>query len=187
MIDTSVANMATPFPYLAISSYSGAPLNAWFNSYASVSEGLLVSSLYPYVLDSLGFPRYIFNVASRIEPSCKGSQGLEHSMVNITYNGEMHTYGGAGAGSRDPLPISYVEKLFIFDGSENDYAQNATLSKLREKRNAYSMSDTWVDGRYVDEYNCYKQGAKFADCNTNITPTTGFIYDGSVEPGTPIS
>ncbi|MDO4555010.1 MAG: hypothetical protein Q4B70_07705 [Lachnospiraceae bacterium] len=303
-VDTSSTGSVL-YPVLAASPYKELSLNEHYDMYPYSKGGLLINNLYPYLLDSLGFPGVISKAAKRLDSLCVVSQDTTHYLVNVTYNGETKKYGGAGSGGRDNLPAKNVEKLFTFDGSGSDFAKDVSLSKLVEKRkmydivaaefmaaekeklsgdtiakvissnvggswirigregysyetkayaymtriegynfeHAYSLEDVWVDGRYVNKNNYFEQGAVFADHpnasivvrnqrytgyddkesimdyiydydeetdtwnfrdgdnlltltreqveamnvdqNKDQIPASGFIYDGSAEPGTP--
>lgn len=319
ILDTSKPNAVTPYPLLSVSPYPELGLNEWYRMYESSQEKLFVSYLYPYVVDSLGFPSMMWSAAQKLDPSCELEWGSLHYLIKVTKDGKTKTYGGAGRGSSDPLLSSRVEKLFLFNGSASDYAAQATLELLEKKRTEYGefaeedmqrykdqifgsiyrqtvapaswirvtregfnlgtskayayvtqgerfsddianeyvfpVEDVWVDGRYINICNYYEEGARFADHpnsdimirnmtytdmkgiertgdvtyyydvntdtwksdaytygywftqdleipgeftltreqveamnvdkNTNSLPSTGFIYDGSAEPGTP--
>lgn len=227
ILDTSKPNAETPYPLLAVSPYPELSLNEWYRMYESSEEKLFVSFLYPYVVDSLGFPSMMWTAAERLDPSCKLEWGSLHYLINVTRDGETKTYGGAGRGDSDPLLSRRVEKLFLFDGSASDYAAHSSLERLKEKRTEYgeiaradmqgykdqiqgniymqtvapaswirvtmegfslgtskayayvtqgdrfsedvteeyvsSIQDAWVDGRYINIYNYYEEGARFAD------------------------
>ena len=51
---------------------------------------------------------------------------------------------------------------------------------------AYSYYDVWVDGRYVNDYNYWEQGAKFSDHPTAdiiLTDQTYTTKNGDVKNG----
>ena len=321
-LDVTKKNTETPYPLLTVSPYPELYLNEWYLMYDYSEDGQLLNRLYPYVLDSLGFPGMMSAVAKRLNSSCRVTWGELHYLINVTLNGKTRSYGGAGNGSRDPLRSNHVKKVFLFDGSEKDYATHKSLKKLADKQTEYgkvaekdsnyykdmltgvsfaktigmgswvrvgtegfnlaarsyayvtagcpypysedldytpsAVKDTWVDGRYINAYTRYEKGATFSqhptadiiirnmtyknvkgktchgdvkfsynkktntwvsydytkenpywgtvvpyeelpdemiltqkevkalkvDRNTNRLPSSGYIYDGSVKPGT---
>lgn len=224
-LDVTKKSTNTPYPLLTVSPYPELSLNDWYVMYEYSEDGLLLNRLYPYVLDSLGFPGMMSAVAKKLNSSCQVVWGSYHYLVDVTLNGETRSYGGAGSGGSDPLHSNRVKKTFLFDGSEKDDAANPSIKKLADKRteygklaakdaeyykdmltgtsfaktigmgswirvgtegfdlsaqsyayvtagcpynentnySPYSVEDTWVDGRYVNVYNRYEKGAVFAD------------------------
>ena len=128
-----------PYPALAVSPYRELSLNDHYEMYKTAEEYLLLNSLYPFILDSLGVPSTMASIAKKLDSSCQTQWGSSHSVVEVIKDGETHYYGGAGKGTSDPLYSNRVEKLFLFDHSEQDYAWNATLDKLSEKRMEYGQ------------------------------------------------
>lgn len=136
-LDVTKKNSNTPYPLLAVSPYPELSLNDWYLMYEYSEDGLLLNFLYPYVLDSLGVPGEMAAVAKLLNSSCEVAWGDYHYLVDVTLNGETHSYGGAGKGGSDPLHSNRVKQLFLFDGSKNDYSANTSLQKLSEKRMEY--------------------------------------------------
>lgn len=157
--DINRKNADLPYPMLTVSPYPELTLNEWYQMYETAEEPLFLNYLYPYILDSLGFPSVMASVAKSLDPSCQVAWGAYHYMVDVTKDGETYTYGGAGSGGNDPLYSNRVEKLFLFDGSAKDYAKNPTLESLSEKRGEY--------GTYAREdaelYRDLIQGKTFAE------------------------
>ncbi len=219
VLDTSKPNEFRPYPLLAVSPYWELSLNAHYDMYES-GDSLLALAVHPYVLHSLSFPGMMAEVAEKLEPDCTVDSGSVHYVITVEYNGEKHSYGGAGKGSTDDIYSSYVEKLYTFDGSADDFAYNGSIEKINKKYGEYqaatsaamskyvsqiegdeynsktnggswlrvgaegffgygraysyvtsygpdcdsfSVSDAWVDGRYVSIYNCYTNEFKFGD------------------------
>lgn len=138
ILDTSKPNKGIPYPFLASSPYEELHLNSHIQMYEYMEDGWLAQSLYPFVVDSVGFPRTMAYVARCIDPTCTVESGPTHSDVVITKNGESHTYGGMGRGGTGTLLNDRVEKIFLFDGSEVDYGTNATLKGLLDKLLKYA-------------------------------------------------
>lgn len=321
--DRNKRNSYLPYPALAVSPYPERSLNDHYEMFEISEEDLLVENLYPYAVDSYGFPVLMRQAAKQLDPSCTVQWGYPHYIIEVTKDGIMQEYGGAGTGGSSPLYADHVGKLFLFDSSNSDYAAYASLELLGNKKieynklavadaqvyqqqiegdifnktvspsswlrvgvegkssdtkvfayvtkgdcfcedanhkylhnQVYSLEDVWVDGRYINKLNYFEKGAKFEDypkadiiirnmnyvnmkgmekCgdvrfkydessgtwkstaytlgnpynsdeivypdefmltreqvealevdkNRDIDPSAGFIYDGSVEPGTP--
>ncbi len=129
--DTSVVNESRPYPLLATSPYAELSLNDHYDMYLGTQERSLLLYSYPLVLDSLSYPNVMAGIATILEPDCTiEANDLMHWMIDITYNGETHMYGGAGAGSSDPIFTKYIGTLYTYDGSANDYS----VKTLEEKR-----------------------------------------------------
>ncbi|MCI8331255.1 MAG: hypothetical protein HFE78_00285 [Clostridiales bacterium] len=103
-----------PYPLLASSPYPELVLNEHYNMYETVSDGLLLASAYPFILDSASFPGTMRTIAKTLEPSCEISAGGTHAYSKITFNNETKTYGGAGEGGYTPLRSDKTGKPFTF-------------------------------------------------------------------------
>lgn len=321
VLDKNKRSTVTPYPLLAASPYSElTSLNEWYAMYDYSEEGLFLNTLYPFILNSASFPSSMYAIAQMLDSSCTIEWGSAHYQINVTKDGITKVYGGAGSGGNDPIYTNRVETLFLFDGSDGDYAAHAELQTLRDKSKEYGelatadaevyrkqlrdefsetvspgswikvavegaslankgfayvtqgtqfsegsqpkyvspLKSVWIDGRYINECNIFEKGAAFkdhptadivirnmeytdmkgvkrrgdvrfqydaasgtwksnaytfgyifnadelvlpddfiltqeevdaldVDRNTNTDPTAGFIYDGSAEPGTPLS
>ncbi len=117
------------YPALACSIYKELSLNAHYESIYEQADGLLLSCVYPFVLDSSGFPNMIEAVAYKLDSSAEFSSGSYHYQVVITYDGESKTYGGSGSGGNDPLYTEHVETLFAFDESIDDFSFGKTVEE----------------------------------------------------------
>lgn len=138
VVDTSKVNQVMQYPFLTTSPYAELSLNDHYDIYQSSDERLFCSYLYPFVLDSLGFPGMMWTVAEKLDPSCKVARGELHWLITVTKGKESHSYGGAGTGGGNALYSSRVSKTFSFKGTAKDLAFSSTLSDLREKYLDYS-------------------------------------------------
>ncbi len=95
------------------------------------SRNMLVSGLYPYRLDSIGFPSEMAAVAKRlsVKSSYKWSP-YAHYIVEVTYNGETHAYGGAGYGGGQGINENQIKYKYTFDGTAGDAAKTTKLSDI---------------------------------------------------------
>ncbi len=220
--DSDKPNKDRPYPLLACSGYQELWLNSWYSEMFADGK-LLLRSVYPYLLDSLGFPGTMASVAEKLAPDCEVDRGSYHWNVDITYNGETRNYGGAGEGNAEGVIYTKrATKDFKFDGSANDFFRNGKLETYRVKLLQYGkyatkdlseysdliegetfrntiaatggtwilvgqegwnfdtdrafaymiptasggcteLSDAWVDGRYVSNWEQNEIGAKFSD------------------------
>ena len=248
--DMDTPNENCPYPYLAVSPYPELGLNDHYAMFKSLPVGMLASAGYPFVLNSESFPGTITSVARMLEPSCVVVRAGVHYLRNITFEGETHTYGGAGLGGDDPLYSHRVQKVFTFSG-EDDFGTNGTIEGYYTLLRSYqpvaeadaevyrdlirgttfrqtiratggtwikvameagidpaigrfgyvvplgdkvmTLSDAWVDGRYVGNHEAIVLGEKFedhptadivlhdvtfADCNGQIhTQDVAYSYD----------
>ena len=143
--DTSKPS-GSAYPCLAASPYPELSLNKHVEGMYRKSESLFISSAYGFVLDSLSYPGMIGSVAERLQPDCEVKGGTYHYNVDITYNGETHTYGGAGEGSTYPIYTKFVEKTFRFDGTDQGYGTNLSMPTLKAKRLEYAdKSDEFAE------------------------------------------
>ncbi len=134
------------YPCLAASPYYELSLNKHIEGMYEKGDALFISSAYGFVLDSLSYPGMIGSVAERLQPDCEVKGGTYHYNVDITYNGETHTYGGAGEGSTYPIYTKFVEKTFRFDGTDQGYGTNLSMPTLKAKRLEYAdKSDEFAE------------------------------------------
>ncbi len=117
------------YPMLKCSVYDELSLLDDYSYICEEAEGMLLSYVYPYVLDSAGYPGALSATAKRLEPSVEVSSADVHYMITVTYNGETGYYGGSGTGGNDPLYSVHVGKLFTFDGSDEDFSSGKTLEE----------------------------------------------------------
>ena len=132
------ADMLSPYPCYATSPYPELSLNLHVVEMFAYYEGhFMLSAVFPYILDSLGFPGMMSAVARRLAPDCTVERTGLHYMVKVTYKGESKSYGGAGAGNNDFIDLKDVTKLFKFDGSKNDFAANCSIELMAKTYSGY--------------------------------------------------
>lgn len=134
--DITKPNADRMYPNLASSIYYEHSLNDFYDIYEQ-SDGLLMLRAYPYTLDSIGMPGLLKSVAKIIDPNCTVENGIYHYYVDVAFDGEKETYGGAGKGTADPLYACDIEKNFKFDGSVSDFALKATYDDMYSKYKYY--------------------------------------------------
>lgn len=144
--DTNKPNPNHPYPFLGVSPYAEMSLNDHLGEmFLSSDSYLFISSAYPFVLDSYSLPSTVYNVAKRLGYTGAYVQGLEHSLVDITYGGETRTFGGAGQGESGPLFTDHVTVDFTFDGNASDLATNASVDQLMTRYLQYmSKADEFI-------------------------------------------
>ena len=108
-----------------------------FDSGIVLNKTSFVYRLYPYVLDSLGFPGFLNSVARKLDPSCTVGSAQNHWETVITHNGRAAVYGGAGKASDGNIAVNQLEKRFIFDSSSGDLFGTVSLSSLHDLYDHY--------------------------------------------------
>ena len=81
---------------------------------------------------------YSYTVTPLLEPFCyylyvqtDNPDPTSFRLVDVTFEGETRTYGGAGAGGNDPLYSTRIQKVFTFQGAE-DLGRNGTVEDYRD-------------------------------------------------------
>ncbi|MCR5214776.1 MAG: hypothetical protein K6E10_10190 [Eubacterium sp.] len=137
--------------YYGISTSPHADQNFYIQDpyYRTDGKSMLMCALYPFRYDSLGFPSMMASIAKKLEPSSSYTwDSYNHYIVNVTYNGETHAYGGAGSGGGQPINENQIKYFFKFDGSNSDTVNNISLSYISEKNCEYGTMDVY---RFEDE------------------------------------
>ncbi len=142
------------------------------------SQPLLSSVLYPFRYDSLGFPSAMSRVATRLDSSAtyQWNEGA-HYLIDVTYNGETHSYGGQGEGEGQGLSEDKIQKVFTFDEAE----PLPTFEELRTLLQAYSAIEMPDDFPHEDDLTLSMVCDKVADGAwakiTGIASVFGGTYD----------
>ncbi len=114
---------STTAPYYGLSTSPHVDQTFYIQSpyYRSSGESMLVSALYPMRYDSLGFPSIMWSVAEELDStvSIKWSS-MAHYLIDVTYNGETRSYGGAGSGGGQGINADQIKYWYLFDGSNDD-------------------------------------------------------------------
>ena len=99
------------------------------------SKPLFASTAYPYRYDSLGFPSVMSTVAKRLDSTAEVSWNEDyHYLVDVTYNGETRSYGGAGTGKGQGISNDKIKQYFTFTNS----SAKLTTDSLRELLKYYA-------------------------------------------------
>lgn len=99
------------------------------------SKPLFASTAYPYRYDSLGFPSVMSTVAKRLDNTAEVSWNEDyHYLVDVTYNGETRSYGGAGTGKGQGISNDKIKQYFTFTNS----SAKLTTDSLRELLKYYA-------------------------------------------------
>lgn len=127
------------YPFLCTSIYPEHGL--WYHTnemYKDSTDVFLLEALYPYVLSSYGVPHTIATVARMLAPDCEiTAVPNDHCLINISKDGVTETYGGFGSGDHNPLYVDHIEKLYLFDGSADDFATTGTMERMEAKWEEY--------------------------------------------------
>lgn len=102
--------------------------------YRTDSQALLTSYMYPFIADSIGFPSTMASVAKKLDSSAsvKWNSSL-HWLVDVTYNGETKSYGGAGNGGGQAITTDLIRYRYTFDGSAGDAANVRSFTELSKR------------------------------------------------------
>ena len=128
---------STTYPYYGLSNSPHVDQNFYIQSPYSRKDGkkLLVSDLYPYRYDSIGFPSMMISVSKRIQPDATYAwSDSTHEMVGFTYGGTTQYYGGAGHGGGKQIMENQVNYWYLFDESSSDAYKMASLGSLGSVR-----------------------------------------------------
>ena len=99
------------------------------------SKPLFATAAYPYRYDSLGFPSVMSTVAKRLDSTAEVSWNEDyHYLVDVTYNGETRSYGGAGTGEGQGISNDKIKQYFTFTNS----SAKLTTDSLRELLKYYA-------------------------------------------------
>lgn len=120
--------------------------------YRTDSRSMLVSVLYPYRLDSLGFPSEMGAVAKTLEPSASYQwNSYAHWLVDVTYNGETRSYGGAGNGGGQGITENLIKYVYSFDGSADDAFVMDSWDDIRGMIEEYGSMTVVEEGKDLPE------------------------------------
>ena len=255
VLDPSYPVDGRSYPFFATSRYAELSLNEHYDIYMGYASGLLLTKVYPFILDSASFPGTMRAVAKSLDPNCTvATRSDAHWLIDVTRGGETKTYGGGTPSGHNPIFMNRVKKDFTFDGTSTDFGTHGTLKALGNRFAEYGrlanednaalaaqlsnevvlgaigsgawarvateswggygstfvymipnysgdywnvVSNAWVDGHYINEYELFVPGAKFADhpnsdiivCGMDYTDYQGnahhsdvrFWYDASTD------
>lgn len=92
---------------------------------------MLVSALYPMRYDSLGFPSIMKLVAEELDSTVTVKwSSTAHYIIDVTYNGETKSYGGAGSGGGQGINANQIKYWYSFDGSNDDAYMKCNLTDV---------------------------------------------------------
>jgi len=136
------------------------------------SRSLFASYVYPYTFDSIGFPSMMRAVAYRLDDSCSCVWSNNyHYLIEVTYNGETHKYGGQGSGKGQYISEDNIEKYFSFDTDTSDITLENMYNLLKKYSQMKIEDDIPRDGAFTweDIYNTIGTGAWVRlDKNTSL-------------------
>lgn len=124
---------STAAPYYGLSTSPHVDQTFYIQSpyYRADSKSMLVSALYPMKYDSLGFPSIMMSVAKELDSTAavKWSSSA-HYLIDVTYNGETRSYGGAGNGEGQGINANQIKYWYSFDGSNEDAYMKCSLKDV---------------------------------------------------------
>lgn len=122
------------YPRIARSMYNDRTSSEIYPLYTGAFETVnaLIYNAFPYMRNSASTPFLMSNIATRLEPNCTYELSeASHAYVMVTWNGKTDSYGGTGEHGNNSIVLD--EKIYTFDGSENDYSQNKSIMDYRAK------------------------------------------------------
>lgn len=120
--------------------------------YHSDSKSMLVSSLYPYRLDSVGFPSKMAAVAKQLDASATYTwNSSSHWLVDVTYNGETKSYGGQGSGGGQGITQELVKYKYTFTQKDGDTYLKRSWADLRSMITEYGKMDVPEEPKDLQE------------------------------------
>lgn len=125
---------STSAPYYGLSNSPHIDQTFYIQSpYYSDSKSMLISALYPYRFDSLGFPAQLGIIAKLLDPSASYQWNPNwHWLIDVTCNGETRSYGGQGTGGGQGITEDLIKYRFSFDGSANDAYNIRSLKQISD-------------------------------------------------------
>lgn len=106
--------------------------------YRTSSTPMLVSSMYPFRLDSVGFPSQMSMVAKTLDSSVTSKWNANaHWLVDVTYKGQTKSYGGQGNGGGQGITSDLVKYRYSFTGAASDAYNKRSWSDLYDMINDY--------------------------------------------------
>ena len=124
---------STAAPYYGLSTSPHVDQTFYIQSpyYRADSKSMLVSALYPMKYDSLGFPSVMMSVAEKLDSTAtvKWSSSA-HYLIDVSYNGETRSYGGAGNGEGQGINANQIKYWYSFDGSNEDAYMKCNLKDV---------------------------------------------------------
>ncbi|SEF77258.1 hypothetical protein SAMN04487934_10377 [Eubacterium ruminantium] len=127
-------------PYYGISTSPHVDQNFYIQDpyYRDSSKGMLISALYPFRYDSLGFPSMMGGIAKKLEPTATYKwSSAAHYLIEVTFDGETRTYGGAGYGGGQAITEDDIIYHFNFDGKDDDSYGTYSLPEVKEMIQVY--------------------------------------------------
>lgn len=126
---------STTKPYYGLSTSPHVDQTFYIQSpyFRSGNQSMLVSSLYPMIYDSIGFPSVMWTIAKELDSTATVKWSTSaHNLINVTYNGETRTYGGQGRGRGQGINADQIKYWYSFDGSEADAYMKCNLKDVSE-------------------------------------------------------
>lgn len=106
------------------------------------SKSLFATAIYPFRYDSLGFPGMMGTISKRLDASStyKWNSNL-HYLIDVSYDGETRSYGGAGTGKGQGISEDKITQYFTL--GQNDPL--ITLDSIKQLLTEYSQVEMGDD------------------------------------------
>lgn len=190
---------STTAPYYGLSTSPHVDQTFYIQSpyYRTDSKSMLVSALYPMKYDSLGFPSIMMSVARELDSTATVAwSSSAHYLVDVTYNGETRSYGGAGTGGGQGINANQIKYWYSFDGSAADACMRRNLKDVSVMIQEYGAMEvpeepkdlpelTWASVRQtVGKEGSYVKLILITSIFGGSTDGYTFLYDdGSIGEG----
>ncbi len=190
---------STTAPYYGLSTSPHVDQTFYIQSpyYRADSKSMLISALYPMKYDSIGFPSVMMTIAKKLDgkAAVKWSSSA-HYLVDVTYNGETRSYGGAGSGGGQGINANQIKYWYSFDGSNSDAYMKRNLKDVSAMIREYGAMEvpeeaadlpelTWASVRQtVGKEGSYVKLTLLTSIFGGSTDGYTFMYDdGSASEG----
>lgn len=190
---------STTAPYYGLSTSPHVDQTFYIQSpyYRDDSKSMFISALYPMRYDSIGFPSVMMSVAKKLDSKAavKWSSSA-HYLVDVTYNGETKSYGGAGTGGGQGINANQIKYWYSFDGSNADAYMKRNLRDVAAMIREYGAMEvpkealdlpelTWASVRQtVGKEGSYVKLTLLTSIFGGSTDGYTFMYDdGSTSEG----
>ena len=139
------------FPYCGISNSPYADQKFYMTSTHQYTddEYTLISRVYPYILKSIAYPAMLGRIAKMLDDTAVYEwDDYYHYLINVTYNGETRSYGGAGVGGGQTITKDLIKYYYSFDGSNEDVSTVTSWKEIHDMIIDYGSMEVPDDSEY---------------------------------------
>ncbi|MCR5203222.1 MAG: hypothetical protein K6D02_09080 [Lachnospiraceae bacterium] len=163
--------------------------------YREGSKSMLVSQVYPFRYDSIGFPSMMSSIAKKLDSKATVAwSSSAHYLVNVTYDGVTKSYGGQGNGGGQGITEDLIDSWYTFDNSSSDLSTKTSFEEIEKIIRNYGAMEvkeeetdltplTWADVRNTVGEGSYVRlvliNSIFGGSGTGFT----YLYDNNGSTG----